>query len=129
MADSQVSPDFYLALTDGTGQDIPRACWRLSPLKADTGKELLLVHLAPPLIHRNLPVDDVVLAALHVGRSVLTITEWPMHVHVAIRRCGPTDDCGARHDVVSVNELEVILWGALYSTEAAAANALRQIRP
>jgi hypothetical protein len=61
-------------------------------------------------------VDRVVLAARHVGRSVLSPKPWPLAVHVA----RILSDTGAEKSSFKLSELEEIGWGEIHATEASA---------
>jgi hypothetical protein len=76
------SPDFYLISSEGYGLESPRRCWRLKPLRLATRDDLLLVMVEPPVIYRDrngieLQLEQIVLAARHVGYSINLINEWP----------------------------------------------------
>ena len=77
-----------------------------------------LVHVEPPLdgglygyTGRN--IDEVILAARHMGRSVIRHVRWPVSVHVAL----PRSDEVLNQDVIESNDLELIAWAEMYRSE------------
>lgn len=129
MAEVAKTPDFYLALTDGCGLDVPRKCWRRRAFKTDYGKDLLLVRVEPPLLYQNHDVEEVILAARHVGYSVAALESWPIHVHVARWRADNEGATTVLGDIVPAGQLEVLVWAALYESEAAAVAAVKGCQP
>jgi hypothetical protein len=98
----------------------PRGCWQICPLRTESRKDLLLVRIDPPVLYRNLQQEKLILASRYSTQSVLSINEWPIHVHVAI---GPAS---AEHTgFVADLDLETIAWAAAYFTKEDASKAVK----
>ncbi len=112
-------PDFYLASMEGYDLQVPRACWRIRQLGSARRNDFLLIRVEPPAIVDNLPRDRVVVASRHVGDSVLSISDWPIHVHVALA----PDGCEIT-GFMKQEDLHAFAWAELYRT---AEDAQRQM--
>jgi len=123
--DCDTVADFYLASLDYLDFRIPRKCWRISPVRTEERSDLLLIRTEPPVPHRELSYDKVVVSARHVGRSVLSITEWPVYVNVALIGADDVETTG----LVKKQDMEVIAWAELYPTEEEALDSLRPPDP
>lgn len=111
-------PDFYLASTEGYDLEEPRKCWKIKRLITQSRDDLLFVKVDPPIKYNDykqgvLFLNYVIIAARHVGVSVLSISAWPVYVHVAkLRRTSLSDNSRLKD-----NEIETIAWAELYQTE------------
>jgi hypothetical protein len=106
-------PDYYLVSSEGYDLHVPRRCWRISQLRLPTRDDLLLVRVAPPIIHENKELEHVILAARHAGYTINQILEWPLYVHVITLKSGqmPPDR------LLSVENIVTIAWAELYQNE------------
>jgi hypothetical protein len=91
------------------------------PVKLAQRDDLLLVRVDPPMQFENELLEQVVIAARHVGESVRNITQWPCYVHIGkvINDKAPIGGRLENEDVIS------IAWAELYKSEDAAKMALK----
>jgi hypothetical protein len=121
---STVTPDFFLASTEGYELDVPRRCYRLRRVTGRNVDDYLVVRIDPPLSGQKFgmgrhDLDKVVVATRHQGSTLFPISEWPTYVHVA-RMLGTAE----KKDSFTAADLESIGWGELYQTESDARRAL-----
>jgi hypothetical protein len=82
------APDVYLASSEGYEMEEPRQWWRIKRVATESGDDLLLMKINPPLVGQKFglgdkDIDMVFVAPRHVGASLFPISEWPLFVHVA----------------------------------------------
>jgi hypothetical protein len=114
--------DFFLTSSDSPElNEHPRACKVIRRLLRAGVQDSLLVEVNPPLsidevAGQGVEVTTVVLAPRHVGVSLLSPTQYPIYVHVAM----PLAD-----DIVTVtnDNTRSIMWGDVYATESDARRA------
>lgn len=115
------NPSYYLASADDSGFARPRGCWPIRTLKSEHRDDLVLVRISPSVPFRGKLLDEVVLASRHVGYSLLSITEWPVYVHVAVLMA-PLED---HAQIVRTADLFSLAWAEVYPTEADARQAVQ----
>lgn len=114
-------PDFYLDPTENGDLRELRSCWRRGTLKDTRGTEYLVVEISPPIIGQGYGLGEkdisrVLLSPRHQGHSLFPITSWPEFVYVTRL----VDESALASGTATDNQVEMILWGVLYSSRAAA---------
>ena len=115
------SPSYYLASADDSGFAQPRSCWPIRILRSEHRTDLVLVRISPPLTFRGKLLNELVLASRHVGYSLLTITEWPVYVHVAVLLVPNCD----QDQTLRTADLFNLAWAEIYPSEAEARRAVQ----
>jgi hypothetical protein len=115
---TRITPDFYLASTEGYDMGEPRRCWRLRRIISPSRDDLLLIRIDPPLLAEKCglcgqDIDVVLVATRHRGASLFPINDWPVYVHVA---CPMVDNPELR-DELKEHEFKSIAWAELYQSE------------
>lgn len=110
---------FFLSSLDSKMFENTRKCTVLKKLTFDTGKECLLVEIAPGVINnQNKEISHLILAARHEGDSLFVIQRFPCFVHICDLLI-PEEQIA---DSISKEDLQIIAWGELYRTEHDADN-------
>lgn len=90
-------------------------------MQSRTRDDLLLIKVDPPIAFQGSKRDYVIVAAKHDGSSVLSITEWPLSVVVAVQKSlgltYPEGGGTAHSSFVETNEVEVVAWAELFQSE------------
>lgn len=107
----------YLASMNSRAFSPPRHCIVEGVVMFGTGKKALLVRLEPPGPGADfgLPglLERVVVSPRLEGCSVDPVSEYPCHVHIAVRRDGKALGSGPIH----ADDLVSVAWGELYESE------------
>ena len=121
-------PDFYLASTESPDLAGPRAAYRRQRVTLDERDDALMVEVEPPVPGREWGVDRekldfLILAPRHVGANLFPVSEWPIHVHVAV----PNDATAVDKEHFRRGEYIHIAWGDLYRTKQEAVDMMSRL--
>jgi hypothetical protein len=122
-----VHPDFFLDPTeDGDLREL-RSCWSRGTLKDANDTEYLVVEISPPIIGQGYGLGDkdislVLLSPRHQGHSLFPVTAWPEFVYVARL----VDESALASGTATDEQVELILWGVLHRSRAAAEAAAKR---
>lgn len=113
-----MTPDFYLASTEGYDLEKPRKCWIIKRLKTIDRNDLLLIHIEPPLMGQKYglggrDIDCVIVVTRHKRDSLFSDTSWPVDAHIARLLIHLPDD---KLELES-SDFELIAWAELYKAE------------
>lgn len=115
-------PDFYLASTETYNRFEPRQCYieKVITIIGREGKSLL-IRIEPELIGQPYgmggeDINHLVVTPRFEGETVHPVSEWPAYVYVSrIINQNPYNSI-VDNGRVSVNDLQIVLWGELYRT-------------
>lgn len=119
------APDFFLGSTEQRDTlAVVRAAWRREPLQGPDNAEFLWVRVEPPVLGQAfglgaVDVSDLILSPHYAGDTLSPVSGFPLSIYIY----------RARVDRVFVArqfgwpEVEMVGWGEVYRTAAAAASA------
>lgn len=116
-------PDvYYLSSLDSKLLKETRECVFVRRMHFDSGKEIVLAKIDPPLLGQKFglyeDVDTVIFANRHKGESLPPVANFPCFVFVA----RPIRHHIEMLDVIGTDDVEIVGWGELYRTRTDADN-------
>ena len=118
-------PDCYLTSRDVSGDLAKvRECWRVSPIRGP-GNEFLHVRVSPSILGQPFglggeDIREIILSPRHAGYSLLKNQRYPLAVHIY----RALDAAVFRDKRLTPSDVEMIGWGELFQTHAAASSAI-----
>lgn len=120
----QVKPRYFLGSSEVAGDLArPRGCWPQGLIQGPDKREYVLVTVSPPVLGQRWgsakDISELILAPRHVGDSLTPPSQSGVPVQIYILKHP------ALSHVVAFGsaDVEMIAWGEVYGTEAAAAAA------
>jgi hypothetical protein len=118
---SRSSHHSYIASTESTLFDYPRAVFLIDRSVTKEGQDALIVEFDPPVNYQGQPLTSAILTAHFVQRRVHPIDRWPVPVYV-FKSSNP-DTC--RYSSIDLqSEATLIAWAELYPSLADAKQAV-----
>jgi hypothetical protein len=78
--------EFYLISTELRTPYEPRKCKIVKTLRSKIRSDMVLTEVEPPLssdiYNTSAPINMLILASRHEGKSLLSISEWPIYVYI-----------------------------------------------
>ena len=122
MSQSPLPQPMYLTSAEVRALRKPRLCVFLNCIPGDNRPDSFVASVQPPIdgaeVRSSLPgpIEKVLLAQRHVGFPIAEPKEWPVHVYVV----RALDGTVYTEEFLNAERLEIIAWGELFPTLAAA---------